>query len=64
MCAFVCDCADVNAGACRGQKRALDSLRLALQVVVSCLMWMGTTLKSAGKPCALNLEPSLPPAHF
>lgn len=66
MCACVWDCVDVNAGAYRGQKRALDSFRLVLQMVVSCLMWMGTVLKSLQENHvpSLNPEPSLASAHL
>lgn len=37
MCMYVWQ---LNGGACKGQKRALDSLVLDLQVVANCLIWM------------------------
>ena len=49
---YIClgKCLHVNMGAQRGQKKASDTLKLELQIVVNCVTWvLDTKLKSCGR---------------
>ena len=63
VCMYVCMSSCVYADPLDEQKRALESLELQLNVVVSCLEWvLGTKLRSSEEPQVLLMaEPPLHP---
>lgn len=61
MCVCMAVCAYVSTGTQAGQKRALDTLKLESQMVVSYTMWvLGTKLTSSANAASIPDPPSPP----